>query len=188
MEQLINFIRKHVTLENSLKADLSQIFLEEQVEKGGVITNQNTYCRNLYFIKKGIVKFCFNSGDKEFIMRFFEEGVLFTEIESWNKKEASKYEVIALENTQYITIPLPKFEELCKEYHSLESFYRKLMMRANLNMMDRIKEMLEEDAKKRYLNFIRDNPNLLQRISLGDLSKYLGITQVSLSRVRAEIQ
>jgi hypothetical protein len=51
--------------------------------------------------------------------------------------------------------------------------------------MDRISEMLEENAKERYTNFINKYPDLLQRISLGDLANYIGITQVSLSRIRA---
>jgi len=45
--------------------------------------------------------------------------------------------------------------------------------------------MLEENATTRYNNFLKENNSLLQRISLGDLANYLGITQVSLSRIRA---
>jgi hypothetical protein len=51
--------------------------------------------------------------------------------------------------------------------------------------MERISEMLEENAKERYNNFVNDYPTLLQRISLGELANYIGITQVSLSRIRA---
>jgi hypothetical protein len=46
--------------------------------------------------------------------------------------------------------------------------------------------MLEENATARYHNFLNTNGQLLQRISLGDLACYLGITQVSLSRIRAK--
>ncbi len=53
-----------------------------------------------------------------------------------------------------------------------------------MNMMKRISEMLEENASNRYNNFIQVNGDILQRISLGDLANYLGITQVSLSRIR----
>lgn len=185
MKQLIDFIGKNARLDDSLKHELSQILVEKSVTKGTAITSHNTYCRHLFFIKKGLVKFCFNSDGKEFVMRFFEEGILFTELDSWNKKKPSGFEIIALEKTEFIAIPLLQFEQLCKEHHALESFYRNLMTRANMNMMARVKEMLEEDAKKRYSNFVENYPSLLQRISLGDLSKYLGITQVSLSRIRA---
>ena len=185
MNQLFSFINQHIILDESLTTDLAKIIDEINVSAGSELSNQSTYCRHLYFIKKGLVKFCFNSNGKEFVMRFFEEGVLFTDLESWNKKQCSDYRIVALESTEFYTIPLLQFEQLCKQHHALEHFYRKFMTRASLNMMDRIKEILEEDAKKRYSNFVKYNPNLLQRISLGELSKYLGITQVSLSRIRA---
>ena len=54
-----------------------------------------------------------------------------------------------------------------------------------VNMMNRISEMLEENGTERYNNFVKTNGRLMQRISLGDLAGYLGITQVSLSRIRA---
>ena len=53
-------------------------------------------------------------------------------------------------------------------------------------MMGRISEMLEENATERYNHFVTHNSDLLPRISLGELAGYLGITQVSLSRIRAQ--
>jgi O-phosphoseryl-tRNA(Cys) synthetase len=47
-------------------------------------------------------------------------------------------------------------------------------------------EPLEENATKRYNQFVKENHAILQRISLGNLSNYLGITQQSLSRIRAK--
>lgn len=187
MNDLIGFINQHiqVPLQSTLIKELNDVMEEIKVPAAIEISKQNTYCRHLYFIKEGVVKFCFDSYDKEFIMRFFEEGVLFTDLESWNKKEYSGYRIVTLEDTVFVTVPLLQFESLCQQNHSLESFYRRIMTQASMNMMERIKEILEEDAKKRYANFVENNPRLLQRISLGDLSKYLGITQVSLSRIRA---
>ncbi|WP_093668755.1 Crp/Fnr family transcriptional regulator [Tenacibaculum sp. MAR_2009_124] len=98
----------------------------------------------------------------------------------------SKYKLIAIENTSLIQISITEFELLCKHHHAIETFYRKFMTMANKNMMERISEMLEEEAKNRYENFMKNFPFLMQRVSLGDLSNYLGITQVSLSRIRAK--
>jgi CRP-like cAMP-binding protein len=67
----------------------------------------------------------------------------------------------------------------------METFYRKLVSVATTRMMRRISEMLEDNARERYNQFVAENSQILQRISLGDLAKYLGITQQSLSRIRA---
>lgn len=185
MNQLLFFINRLNPLDENAQEDLSKMIESKSVVKGEVVYSSNTYCRELFFISAGLVKMQFNSDGNEFIMRFFEENLLCTDFESFNTKNQSKYEIIAIENTELLIIPFEKFEKLCSKHHSLETFYRKLMTMANLNMMLRIKEMLEEDAKRRYENFIKNYPDLVQRISLGDLSKYLGITQVSLSRIRA---
>ncbi len=185
MHELIEFIEKISPLDGNVVVDLNKILKSAVISKGSSILKSNTYCRNLFFIKKGIVKMGFTSESDEFIMRFFEEGIIFTDIESYRSKKVSKYEITAIEDLELIIIPLYQFENLCKEHHSLEFFFRQFMTMATVNMMDRIKEMLEEDAKKRNSNFTAKYPDLLQRISLGDLSKYLGITQVSLSRIRA---
>jgi CRP-like cAMP-binding protein len=76
-------------------------------------------------------------------------------------------------------------EVLCRKHHCIETLFRKLFSFASIGMMKRISEMLEDNATERYGIFLSENGGLLQRISLGDLSSYLGITQVSLSRIRS---
>ncbi|WP_162274044.1 Crp/Fnr family transcriptional regulator [Polaribacter reichenbachii] len=185
MIEFINFCKKVSPLDNDCIIDLDSIVKFKKVNKNDFLLNVNSHSNELFFIKKGIVKFCFNGDGKEFIMRFFAENILFADIESYTSKQHSKYEIIAIENTEYYSLPFYKFEQLCLKHHSLETFFRKFMTIANLNMMERISEILEEDAKKRYENFISKNSHILPRISLGDLASYLGITQVSLSRIRA---
>ncbi|MGH1337774.1 MAG: Crp/Fnr family transcriptional regulator [Aureispira sp.] len=155
-------------------------------QKGEALLRQAGYCKQLFFIQKGLAKLCFQQEDKEFIMRFFPAGILFTEMTSLIKQQPSTYEIIALEPLEVVLIPYYKFEQLCREHHALETFFRKFLTIAHLNMMHRVSERLDSDAKQRYKNFLHQYPDLIQRISLGNLSNYLGITQVSLSRIRAE--
>lgn len=186
MESFIQFCQRLSPISETTKTQLISYTPEiKSFKKGEVILRENTYCNHFYFITQGLAKMCFTSEDKEFIMRFFPENILFTNIDSFTRQKPSKYTFIAIEDTTLFKIPIHYFEELCTQHHSLETFYRKFMTLANSNMMERISEMLEEDAKARYENFIKKSPMLLQRISLGDLASYLGITQVSLSRIRA---
>ena len=93
--------------------------------------------------------------------------------------------LLALEKTTVSYIHRDTIERLCNSHHSIEKAVRKLFTITSACFMERISEMLEENAKERYNNFINDYPSLVQRISLGDLANYIGITQVSLSRIRA---
>ena len=42
-------------------------------------------------------------------------------------------------------------------------------------------------ASQRYLELLKEQPEILQRVQLGYIASYLGITQVSLSRIRSDI-
>lgn len=185
MNEFIEFCNKISPLDDISSAELSSILRVRSVKKNERLIFSNSRSRELFYIKRGLVKFCFNSDGQEFIMRFFEENSLLADIESYAKKKSSKYEIVAIEDTEYYALSFSEFEKLCIKHHKLETFFRKFMTMANLNMMERISEILEEDAKKRYLNFVSKYPKLLERISLGNLANYLGITQVSLSRIRA---
>ena len=118
-------------------------------------------------------------------MAFFQENMMFTELSSYLAQKPSKYILIALENTTIKYIHRDAIERHCKRHHSIETLVSKLFAITSVCFMNRISEMLEENAKERYNNFINNYPDLLKRISLGDLANYIGITQVSLSRIRA---
>ena len=110
---------------------------------------------------------------------------MFTELSSYLTDRPSKYMLLVLETTTVHYIQKDEIQKLCKKHHCIETLFSKLFSFASIGMMKRLSEMLEEQGKERYKNLINDNPSLFQRISLGDTANYLGITQVSLSRIRA---
>jgi len=173
-------------LDEAAKDDLLQRLQSRSVAAGAYLLREGRVCREIFYIDEGLAKTFFASGEKEFIMRFFPEQSLFTVLDSYVRQLPSTYAILALEPATVTTISHTDMEELCRRHHGIETFFRKLLSFASVNMMKRISEMLEEDATARYNHFIRDYGPLLQRISLGDLAAYLGITQVSLSRIRGK--
>lgn len=167
--------------------DIKIILCSQSYEKGELLLREGQVCKKLYFIDKGLAKTFFVTETREFIMRFFPEGSLFTVVDSFEPQSPSGYRIMALEDITVTYILKSDLEILCTRYHSVETAYRKLLSFASINMMKRISEMLEENATERYLHFLKDYGHWLQRISLGDLASYLGITQVSLSRIRANM-
>ncbi|MDD6745196.1 MAG: Crp/Fnr family transcriptional regulator, partial [Bacteroidales bacterium] len=52
---------------------------------------------------------------------------------------------------------------------------------------ERLISMLSAIASERYKELLEKEPDLLQRLPLGSIATYLGVTQTSLSRIRAKI-
>lgn len=186
MTGFINFCHRLSPLGEEARDALLEKVASKTVPKNDMLLKRGEVCRHVFYVEEGLVKTCFSNADKEFIMRFFSEGALFTVLDSYVLQQPSAYAVVALETTTVSCVSHNDLEELCRKHHAIETVFRKLTSMASINMMGRISEMLEENATARYKNFVAENNHLLQRISLGDLANYLGITQVSLSRIRGK--
>lgn len=173
-------------LDNTAKVELNNFLKVRKFKKGESMLYNGDVCHYIFFINIGLAKVFSYKEDKEFIMRFFSENQLFSVFDSYFMKTPSKFTIRVLEDTTVTLISYDDMERLSKKYHSMEAFYRKITADTTVRMTKRISEMLEEDATERYHNFASENKLILQRISLGDLAKYVGITQQSLSRIRAQ--
>lgn len=184
MVNLFQYCQQLSSLDEQVIDELSKKTTTRVFPKGEYLLKSGETCKHLFFINEGLVKSFSHKDDKEFVMRFFSENVLFSIFDSYLTQTPSRYMVMALENTTVTLISYETVENLFRKYHSMETFFRKLVSIAAVKMMKRISEMLEENAPERYSQFVHENNTILQRISLGDLAKYLGITQQSLSRIR----
>lgn len=187
MRDFIGFAESLCPLGSDATDELLQHIQTVRFKKAEVILEQGSVCRYLYYIHSGLIKTGFENRDRTFIMRFFTAGEMFTVLDSYLSQQPSAYAVETLENTVLTRLSKTELDKLCARFHAVETFFRKLVSMASVNMMSRIGEILEEQAAVRYENFLRENPDMVQRISLGDMASYLGITQVSLSRIRAGI-
>lgn len=185
MHPVLTYTDRIVTLGAPARDELLAAFERRELAKGTRLLRAGQTSHHYHFIERGLVKSSFYKEDKEFIMTFFQENLLFTEINSYLTSAPSKYQLLALEPTVVHSIARPDIERLCRQHHAVETLFKQLLAFASVGMMKRISEMLEENATARYHQFVRERAALLQRISLGDLAAYLGITQVSLSRIRA---
>jgi len=186
MTGFLQFCKQFSPLDEEVMTELSRAATTRKYKKGQYLLNRNRTCKHLFYINEGLVKIFFTDGEKEFVMRFFPENVMFSVFESYLTQTPSKFMLIALEDTTVTLIPHEVMDDLCKRHHSMETFFKKLLSIACIKMTRRISQMLEGDAQKRYDLFVKENSTLLQRISFGDIAKYVGITQQSLSRIRAK--
>jgi CRP-like cAMP-binding protein len=185
MADFLQFCNQFSPLDQEATDELFKNLKTKTVQKGEYLLKTGEVCRHLYFINEGLAKMFFIKDDKEFINVFCMENRLFTVFASYVTQTPSNYMLIALEPTTVTLISYSEMEKLCKKYHCMETFFRKLVSVAATKMTKRISEMLEENATERYNQFVKENAYIIPRISLGDLASYLGITQQSLSRIRA---
>jgi CRP-like cAMP-binding protein len=186
LTDFIKYINNVSPLSKEAEAELSARLKSKTFKKGQLINKQGQICRKLYFINKGLVKHYYHHKNRTFIIRFFSEHNVFTVLDSFVRQTPAEFMTIALEDSELTYLDDQDVEALCRNHHSFETFIRKTFSMAAVINLKRIKEMFDADATELYKSFVKENKHLLPRISLGDIASYLGISQVSLSRIRAK--
>ncbi|WP_312364774.1 Crp/Fnr family transcriptional regulator [Sphingobacterium sp.] len=182
----VQFVNVHFNVNNEALLEFKSKITSKSFKKGDIVVKKGRICDKIFFLEYGLVKTLFTSDSREYIMRFFSEANIFSVLDSFIEQKLSNYEIVALEDTAVSCISYKDLQLLCAKYHEIETFYRKLLSMAVIEMMNRIGRSLEETGIVAYNKFLKNQGYLLQRISLADLASYLGITQVSLSRIRGK--
>lgn len=93
----------------------------------------------------------------------------------------------ALENCSLLQLHFDDLQKIYKKYPTWESFFRQLLQEAYIETTKRVEGFITKSAEQRYNEFIVNRPDLIQRVPQQYIATYLGITPVSLSRIRGKI-
>jgi len=185
MEEFITYLKQVSPLEQKSCDSFVSKCKSYSLPKGDCLLRAGHVCRHLYFVKSGIGKVYYLKEGKEIIDWISDEGNLMTSVSSFLTQTPSLHYVELIEDSELIGISYRDLEDLYSKYHDMERLGRQLTIMALVQLQDRINAMQFETAKKRYEDFLVRYPGCINRISLGDLASFLGMTQVTLSRVRA---
>jgi CRP-like cAMP-binding protein len=98
------------------------------------------------------------------------------------------YEIIqALEDCKLVQLKYSALQAIYAKYKETERVGRIITENYYIKLEERLLNLQFKTAKERYQKLSTTKSNLLQRVSLGQIASYLGITQETLSRIRSEI-
>jgi CRP-like cAMP-binding protein len=116
---------------------------------------------------------------------FSFENNLIARVESLFTGKPSRKAIQVLEDAELVAINASKLFKLYDSFPEVERLFRKIFEAAYVETVNRIEGMQFHSAEERYNTLIIESPDILKRIPLKYIASYLGITQVSLSRIRA---
>ena len=181
-----NFIEK-LQHDKSKWDKIQMYFIEEKHDAKTVLLKEGEYSKNIYFINKGCIRQWFNKDGKDITFQFFFEGQPVSSIESFLYSEPSIFSIETLEAVHLTSISKDDFEQLLSLYPDLkDAILEKVIGRFRVYMklfLSRIKDTPQE----RYEDLLRNRPDIIQRVPQHYIASYLGITSVSLSRIRNRI-
>lgn len=150
------------------------------------IVSANKPDRNVFFIESGLTRSYILTDGKETTTWFSKEGDWTYGSLDFLKNKAGFEYVQTLEETIAYSIPIDTLNKLFRTNIELSNWARITHQEAFLLLQDLRIERLTLSAKERYAKLLRDFPGLYNRVNLGYISSYLGITLPTLSKIRAE--
>ena len=142
----------------------------------------------LMFVSSGLLRFYYPTEDgKESNKAFLTEGTFGGALAAAGLGLPLVYGVEALEETSLLAADLSGLSALYDEHPVFDRFGRKLAEHLLMRKELRMRALLQQNAKERYLELRQAQPDLVRRVPQYHLASYLGVTEASLSRLKREL-
>ncbi|PZV80306.1 CRP-like cAMP-binding protein [Algoriphagus aquaeductus] len=155
-------------------------------EKNQEIQAIGATCKTIYFMISGVGRIYYLKDGVEVTEYFAFPNELIIRAESLFTQSPSKKAIQVLEDSLVVSIPAEPLFRLFEQHHELERLFRKLIQQAYVETLKRLENIQFLTAQERYEKLIEEKPELIHKISLKHVASFLGITQVSLSRIRGQ--
>ncbi len=170
------------------KSKLKQHITEVSFPKHSILLKAGKSELDIFFIKKGIVRAYANAESNGITFWFGTEGDAIISMKSYVYNEKGYEDIELLEDCDLYKLKTESLRTLFLEDIHIANWGRKFAEQELIKTEERLISSQFKTAQERYKELIAERPDLLQRVQLGHIASYLGITQVSLSRIRAGVK
>ena len=192
MHPLRAYIHRFVSLTEAEWAPLAEQvpLVPFQLRRKQLFVQQDTPAPNLALIIRGACRLFYTRPDgEERTTYFFFEQHLLGSYESCLTGQPSRFGIEALAPTELLLLPYAVLRDLYDRYPVYERFGRRLAEYHLLGTDARLTELLLLSPEQRYQALLSSHKTkILERIPQRYIASYLGVTPVSLSRIRARLQ
>ncbi|MDM1138521.1 Crp/Fnr family transcriptional regulator [Empedobacter sp. R132-2] len=170
------------------KLVLKENIIEVSFPKHLIIIRADKVEKNIYFIKKGIARTFSTIDDNEITFSFGKEGDTIASLKSYIANQKGYENIELLEDCELYELNTENLQNLFNESIEIANWGRKFAEQELIKAEERLISRQFGTATERYNELLKNYPDLIQRVQLGHIASYLGITQVSLSRIRTNIK
>lgn len=177
--------RRHVQLSPEGMNAFMPLVQQLLVPKGHILVKPGKTSTNIYFIQKGFARIFYYKDGKDITEAFRGERNILHSAVSLITKNPDKRGIEIIEDTQLLFIDYLEFEQHFDQFPEFERMAHVFTNVSIILLQKRLDGLLFENATSKYNNLLKLYPDIQQRLPLGMIASYLGITQETLSRIRA---
>jgi CRP-like cAMP-binding protein len=185
MHHFFETAKQFIDFSAESRESLSGILIKMEFPKGHLLVRQHQVCNYLYYIEKGICRTFYYKHEKDVTDWISMENTFSCSIVSFITRKPDRRNIEVLEDALLWALKYDDLERVCAAHHEIEHFARILTGFGMVQVQQRFDDLHFETATSRYKKLMDTQPAIIQRVPLGMVASYLGVTQETLSRIRS---
>ena len=187
ISNFLNVIQQISPLTQKEKDLLSDALIVRHIPKKFNLVEIGKISRETYFINKGCLQLFYNKDGEDATIFLATENMFLGAFTSFLTQRASLEGIRALEDCELLVLPKSALDKLYETMPKMNLIIRKIMEQRFLSAQSIVASFVLNKPEERYLQMLSQRPELFQRVPQHILATFLGITPVSLSRIRKRI-
>lgn len=185
---ILNNIERFIELTEIEKQNYISLLNEVKVKRRTFLLKAGEIARYEYYITKGCLKvYTLDENGTPHISMFAVEDFWTGDMSSFMTKTPSRYFIEATEHSELLGISRINYDLLFQKIPKFERFYRILYQRSLISYIRRSNHGISLSAEERYIEFKKNYPNIVNRITQKDLAAYIGITPEFMSKIITKV-
>jgi CRP-like cAMP-binding protein len=157
-----------------------------ELPKGEFLITEGKVCKYVYFLEKGCLRGYYNLDGKEITYWFAFENNFVTSFFSFITRKPCFENIQLIEDCTLWAVDYDDLQQLYIKHADMERMGRIMHERYYVMLDERFVSNHFKEAKERYDNLVANAPHIIQRVPLGYIASYIGVTQETLSRIRSK--
>ena len=149
-----------------------------------ILLEEGQIAEKLYLIRKGCLRLFFYDEGKDITFQFFFEGDFVASFDSLYKRTPSLFYLESIEPTELTATRREDFYNLINNNLSFRQLYEEKLIDRFHAYQQLFLSRIRNTPQQRYEELLQEYPHIIQRVPQHYIASYLGITPVSLSRIR----
>lgn len=160
------------------------LFQPETVAPRTLLLQEGAVSRTAFFVEKGCLRAWFNHDGRDVTFQFFFEGQGVSSIESFMTGQPGMYHIETIETCNILRVSKSDFMGILEASPILKTMVEQQILERLFFYQKLFLSRIKDKPEQRYKELIAQHPEILQRVPQHYIASYLGITAVSLSRIR----
>jgi cAMP-binding proteins - catabolite gene activator and regulatory subunit of cAMP-dependent protein kinases len=185
MLQLSNHFSQRIGIDWDKLKDYYKVI---KVTAHKILLSEGEIANKILFVREGALRAWFNKDGKDITFQFFFENQAVASATSFFTGKPSPFSIETLEPSVIYAISKKNFEKLYEENALVKDKMIEILFTRFENYAALFLSYIKNNPRERYLELLENDPQIILRVPQHYIASYLGITSVSLSRIRNSIQ